>query len=90
MLKKAKLERADDYPVRHIKDFDLDHLTLVVRKTPVYAATSVEVRADGDVDIETRSFDSDIKLTVETPAKAKEEVNNSKFTNRLLEIEAGL
>lgn len=80
-------ERAGDYPVRHIKSMELDHLTLVVKQTPVYAATSVEVRAGADVDIETRTMKSEIKLTVETP---KETVNNSKYTNRLLEISAGL
>lgn len=46
--------RADDLPLRRIKALDLDHLTLVVNKTPVYSATSVEIRADTEVDVETR------------------------------------
>lgn len=83
-------ERAEDYPIRHVKSFDLDHVTLVVKSSPVYAATSVEVRAGEDVDIETRSFEDDVKLKVETPVEETKEVNNSKFTNRLMEIEAGL
>ena len=44
--------RADDLPLRRIKALDLDHITLVVRKSPVYSATSVELRADAEVDLE--------------------------------------
>ena len=39
--------RADDLPLRRIKALDLDHVTLVVNKQPVYSATSVELRAGG-------------------------------------------
>lgn len=46
--------RADGLPLRRIKDLDLDHVTLVIKKTPVYSATSVEVRAEAEVDIESR------------------------------------
>lgn len=48
--------RADDLPLRRISALDLDHVTLVVRKVPVYSATSVEVRADDtETTIETRT-----------------------------------
>lgn len=43
-------ERADKLPLRTVKDFDLDHITLVVHKTPVYAATSIEIRAGDKTD----------------------------------------
>lgn len=43
-------ERADKLPLRTVKDFDLDHITLVVNKTPVYAATSIEMRAGDETD----------------------------------------
>jgi len=36
-------ERAGDYPIRHVKKLDIDHLTLVVKQTPIYAATSVDL-----------------------------------------------
>lgn len=49
--------RADDLPLRRIKSLDIDHVTLVVKKTPCYSATSVEVRAEGEIDIETRTVD---------------------------------
>ena len=47
----------DELPVRHVKSLDLDHITLVVNKTPCYAATSVECRAEGDTSIEYRSLE---------------------------------
>ena len=39
-------QRADALPIRHVKGMDLDHVSLIVNQTPVYSATSVEVRAD--------------------------------------------
>lgn len=46
-----------ELPVRHVKGLELDHITLVVNKTPCYAATSVECRAEGDTSIEYRSLE---------------------------------
>ena len=43
-------ERADSLPLRRVSAFDLDHITLVVNKQPVYAATSIEMRADEQTD----------------------------------------
>ena len=59
-------ERADDLPLRKISALDLDHLTLVVNKTPVYAATSVEVRADGEKLVETRVLTVSPEVTGKT------------------------
>ncbi len=55
-------QRADDLPLRKIKDLDLDHITLVVNKTPVYSATSVEVRAEKEIDLEERSMETQLEL----------------------------
>lgn len=49
-IKDSIEERADKLPLRTVKDFDLDHITLVVNKTPVYAATSIEMRAGDETD----------------------------------------
>lgn len=38
-------QRSDGLPIRHVKDFTLDHITLVRNKMPCYSATSVEYRA---------------------------------------------
>lgn len=74
-------QRADDLPIRHIKGLDLDHVTLVVRKRPFYSATSVELRAEGDVDLEIRASLDTPKLRDDTPAP-KPAYDNSSFRSR--------
>ena len=59
--------RADDIPLRRVKALDLDHVTLVVNKTPAYSATSVELRAEAEVDVETRSFETDVQIAETAP-----------------------
>lgn len=54
--------RADDLPLRRIKALDLDHVTLVVNKQPVYSATSVELRADTEVQLETRCTETPLQI----------------------------
>lgn len=72
-------ERAQQLPLRRVKGFNLDHITLVVNKTPVYAATSVELRADDELDeLETRAFDDEVKLVDKHP-----KYDNSEFKKRL-------
>lgn len=72
-------ERTQQLPLRRVKGFNLDHITLVVNKTPVYAATSVELRADDELDeLETRAFDDEVKLVDNHP-----KYDNSEFKKRL-------
>ena len=60
--------RAEDLPLRKVKALDLDHVSLIVNKLPVYSATSVEVRADGTEDIETRArADENVQIVDHTP-----------------------
>lgn len=61
--------RADDLPLRKITALDLDHLTLVVKKNPVYSATSVEVRAESEIVIETRTTEQSTQITEIEPTK---------------------
>lgn len=60
-------QRTDDLPLRKIKDLDLDHITLVVNKTPVYSATSVEVRAEKEIELEERSMETKLEIVQENP-----------------------
>ena len=61
--------RADgELPIRHIKALDLDHITLVVNKLPVYSATSVELRADAEHLLEERGSFEKPQITVEAPS----------------------
>ena len=60
------VERANELPLRKVKELDLDHVTLVVKKTPVYSATSVEIRAGADVEMEERGREpEELHITVE-------------------------
>ena len=75
-------ERAGALPLRKVKSLDLDHVTLVVNKTPAYAATSIEVRADETVDeLETRTFSGEI--TVHDSVRL---FDNTEYKNRLQKI----
>lgn len=47
-------QRADKLPLRRISGLILDEVSLIVKKNPVYSATSVEVRADNEEDIAER------------------------------------
>lgn len=78
-------ERADELPLRKVKGFDLDHITLVVNQTPCYAATSIEMRADEISELESRSSEEEIKIEEE---KAKVEFDNSSYRERLQKIKA--
>lgn len=83
-------ERTDGLPIRHVKDFELDHITLVMNKTPCYAATSIELRADDEIEeLETRSTEVTINVT-DLLKNEKEKINYSKFENRIHEIKANL
>lgn len=77
--------RADDIPIRRVKSLDLDHLTLVVKRNPIYSATSVELRADGDIELEERATEQEVKVTVETP---KETIDYSSYENRIKNIKS--
>lgn len=75
-------ERADKLPLRHVKSFDMDEISLVVKKIPVYSATSVEIRADEEADVEERSMMEEVNVTI--PEKPKDA--NEKFKERLQAI----
>lgn len=74
--------RAEDLPLRKVKALDLDHVSLIVNKLPVYSATSVEVRADGTEDIETRArADENVQIEDHTP-----KYDNTQYRERLEKI----
>lgn len=76
-------QRADALPLRKISDLDVDHITLVVKKVPIYSATSVEVRAGTDVDIETRAFEDKLKII-----EHKDPPDLSEYRNRINALKA--
>ena len=75
-------ERADALPLRRVSAFDLDHITLVVNKTPFYAATSIEMRADNQTEaIELRALEESPKISETEPKKL--DFDNSEYKNRI-------
>lgn len=68
----------DELPIRHIKGLMLDHISLIKDKIPCYAATSVECRADGDIDIEQRALDIEPELVIENKPDFTEYENRLK------------
>lgn len=75
-------ERATGYPIRHVTDFDMSEISLIVKKVPCYSSTSIEIRAgDETEDVERRSMeDGQMELV-------KEEKNpNEPYLKRLEEI----
>ena len=77
-------ERADQLPLRHVTDFDMDEITLVLNKVPVYSATSIEVRADEEEDVEIRTLCKDTQYTESVPEK---KMDYSKYENRIRDLE---
>lgn len=78
-------ERADKPPLRHVKSFDMDEISLVVKKIPVYSATSVEIRADEEADVEERSMMETVDVTLPKETENHKTVNE-KFKERLQAI----
>ncbi len=76
-------ERSGKLPLRRIKKLTLDHVTLSIRSKPFYSATSVELRAGEEEDIESRTFDTDVEVSV-TEERAC--IDYSKYENRLKEL----
>lgn len=79
-------DRAGELPIRHVKSLDLDHLTLVVHKQPVYSATSVELRAGENIELEERAFEQEVKVICE-PAKPK--IDYSVYEKRINDLKVG-
>lgn len=78
-------ERAEKPPLRHVKSFEMDEISLVIKKIPVYSATSVEIRADEELDVEERSMMEIVDVTLpKEPEKPKDA--NEKFKERLQNI----
>jgi len=55
-------QRAEGLPIRHITDLDMDEITLVMNKVPVYSSTSIEVRADTEESVEYRAGEDELEF----------------------------
>lgn len=66
-------ERAGELPLRHVKSFDMDEVTLAMNKVPIYSATSVEIRAEEAEDVEERASVETVELVL--PPEEPEDPN---------------
>ena len=57
-------ERAGELPIRHVQSFDMDEITLVMHRMPCYSATSIEIRADVEEDVEERASAGEIHVII--------------------------
>ena len=73
-------ERAGELPLRHVQSFDMDEITLVMHRMPCYSATSIEIRADVEEDVEERASAGEIHVIIpEDPVQAyRNRLNNLK------------
>lgn len=79
-------ERADQLPIRRVKDFDMTEITLALDRVPAYSSTSIELRADEEVETEERAMETEISLSVE---RQPEESDNSVYRNRAYKARIG-
>lgn len=80
-------ERAEGLPIRHVKSFDMDEITLVMNKIPVYSSTSIEVRADTEEEVETRALYLETEYSENVPAEPpKPSYDNSAYKDRLEQL----
>ena len=75
-------ERAGKLPLRRVKDFVMTEITLALRKLPVYSATSIEVRAEEEEEIEVRAFECEVKIKDLTENK-KQNIDYTEYQNKI-------
>lgn len=81
-------QRADDLPLRTVHSFDMDEISLIIDRIPVYSSTSIEVRSEGDESgIEIRSDSDDVELLVKE-AKPEEKPEETPADEWRAELDA--
>lgn len=78
-------ERAGELPLRHVQSFDMDEITLVMHRMPCYSATSIEIRADEEEDVEERASVEEIRVLVQEETKDPVEA----YRKRLNDLKKG-
>lgn len=70
-------ERGEEkLPLRHVKDFDMNEVSIIVNKIPCYSATSFEVRGGEEVVTEDRAYEdaADLEDLVHSGLKAYRDI----------------
>lgn len=84
----AKEEELDNgMKRRFVEDMDLREVTIVDdRRIPCYAATSIEMRADGDEVLEIRTLETSV---VSSEPEKKETIDYSDYEERMRKLTGG-
>ncbi len=77
-------ERAGKLPLRRVKDFIMTEITLALKKIPVYSATSIEVRAEEEEEIEIRT--SECEITVKDMTEKQQSVDYTEIENKIKKL----
>lgn len=73
---------------RFVEEMDLREVSIIdKRKIPCYAATSIEMRSDGDEVIEVRTLET--KVISSDQEEKKKPVNYSEYENRIKKLTGG-
>jgi hypothetical protein len=77
-------ERAGKLPLRRVKDFVMTEITLALKKIPVYSATSIEIRAEAEEEVEIRT--SECGVTVVDLTEENNKIDYSEFENKIQKL----
>src|SRR5690606_3494446 len=75
-------ERAGKLPLRRVKDFVMTEITLAMNKIPVYSATSIEIRAEEEEEIEIRTTECEVVVN----DLRKTEIDYSEYENKIKKL----
>lgn len=78
-------ERAGKLPLRRVKDFLMTEITLALKKIPVYSATSIEIRAEEEEEVEIRAAECEVTV-VDLTGKNKGKINYSEYENKIQKL----
>lgn len=59
-----KTRAGGELPVRHVKSFDMDEISIIINKNPCYSSTSVELRGEEEEETETRANTEDTEFVL--------------------------
>lgn len=76
-------ERAGKLPLRRVKDFIMPEVTLALKRIPVYSATSIEIRAEEEEEVEIRASECEVTV-IDLTEKAK--IDYSQYENKIKEL----
>lgn len=74
-------ERAGELPLRHVQSFDMDEITLVMHRMPCYSATSIEIRADEEEDVEERASVGEIQVMLPEEKEDPVQIYRNRLNN---------